>query len=73
MADKSEKSESKSKLVVTAALVSFKGPDGKFVHLYRGASVDGFDADDVKRHEDLGMVGKGDDIVPGTGFDPSDA
>lgn len=66
------KTESKKKsLVVTAALVSLKGPDGSGTYLYRGASVDGFDADDVKRHVDLGMVGEGEDIVPGTGFDPA--
>lgn len=68
MAESKKKSQ-----VVTAPLVSLKGPDGRNSYLYRGASVDGFDAADVKRLVELGLVGEGDDIVPGTGFDPSAA
>lgn len=62
--------EKKNEQVVTAPLVTIPGPGGANVYLYRGASVDGFAADDVKRLVDLGLVGKAsdnEDVVPGAG------
>jgi hypothetical protein len=63
--------ESKKSQVVTGPLVALKGPDGRNSYLYRGAVVDGFNADDVKRLVELGLVGDAEGVVPGTGFDPS--
>ncbi len=67
MADKESK---KPNQVVTAPLVSLKDPSGHNVYLYRGASVDGYPADDVKRLVDLGLVGDDSDITPGVAADP---
>jgi hypothetical protein len=69
------KKASKSEQVVLAPLVSIKAANGDSrVYLYRGASVEGFDSDDVKRLVDLGLVGDAsddEDIVPGVGDLPA--
>lgn len=60
MADK------KKQQVVTAPLVSVRGAGGALVYLYRGASLENVDAAEVKRLEELGLVGEQDgDVVPG--------
>jgi hypothetical protein len=62
--------ESKKKqMVVTSSLVAIKTDDGRRVYLYRGAEVgEGFDKEDVKRLEDMNLVGEAaEDVVPGVG------
>lgn len=58
MAD--SKASSKS-LVVTAPLVRVVDEGGRFQYLYRGASLDGVPAAEVKRLQELDMVGEDKD------------
>jgi hypothetical protein len=51
------------KLVVTAPLVRVLDEGGRFQYLYRGASLDGVGADEVKRLQGLDMVGEDTDGV----------
>ena len=68
MADKKQQAEK----VVTAPLVAAKLPNGLSAYLYRGASLEGCDAAEVKRLEELGLVGEpDDDVVPGVAPSPS--
>lgn len=60
--------EKKKSKVVTAPLVLAARPDGTRAYLYRGAVLEGLDSGEVKRLEELGMVGDvSEDIVVGVG------
>jgi hypothetical protein len=49
--------------VVTAPLVAVHDDGGRLFYLYAGARLDGVTEDDVKRLDDLGMLGEESDVT----------
>lgn len=71
MAARSGSKDEKATYTVVGALAIVKGSDGRVAYLYRGAVVpDGVPVKEVERLEELGLIEKDADVLPGVGVTP---
>lgn len=66
-----KKDESDPQKVVLAPMVQVHDASGRFHHFYRGAVVPFGSKEELKRLEDMGMIGdSAEDVLPGVALHP---